>query len=455
MNIDLLLRNGQVVFPYGGTIKADIGVSKGKIVGIYENTKELKADKVIDVGGKSVLPGMIDSHTHIGLGSNIENEYESESQSAAVGGVTTMMSYTNCRDSYDDHYRTEKKVGEEKSIIDFALHFGFMNNIHLKEIHHYIEELGVSSFKFFMNFRGEEGKYLGVEGIDDGYMFDLFVALSHYPESCAAVHAENIEVGWRLRDRLIAEGRDDLMAWTESKPHFIEVEAIQRALFYAEVAKCSVYIPHVTTKDGLKVMRDYKQRNKAVYCETCPHYLMFHVESGLGSLGKVNPPLRDKSDVEALWQGLADGSIDCVTSDHVARKKEKKIGTIWEASAGFPGLATTLPILLSEGVHKGRFGIERIAQMNVNTAKIFGLYPRKGAISIGSDADFVIVDLNLEKEVRVEDLKSACDYSLFEGQILKGWPVKTIVRGEVVMDNGEITAEPGYGVFVTRSVPKR
>jgi len=449
MNIDLLLRNGQVVFPYGGTIKADIGVSKGKIVGIYENTKELKADKVIDVGGKSVLPGMIDSHTHIGLGSNIENEYESESQSAAVGGVTTMMSYTNCRDSYDDHYRTEKKVGEEKSIIDFALHFGFMNNIHLKEIHHYIEELGVSSFKFFMNFRGEEGKYLGVEGIDDGYMFDLFVALSHYPESCAVVHAENIEVAWRLSGRLRAEGRDDLLAWTESKPHFIEAEAIQRALFYGEIANCSVYIAHVSTRDGLQVIRDYKQRGKKAYCETCPHYLMFHAGSGLGSLGKVNPPLRSSEDTEALWRGISEGLVDTIGTDHCPNPRETKTGDIWSARPGFPGSATMLPILLSEGVNKKRISLERVAEItSCNTAKIFNLFPRKGTIQVGSDADLCIVDLNLSKKVEAKMLQSQSDFSLYEGWDLKGWPTLTMVRGKIVMKDGGIVGPKGHGRYI-------
>jgi dihydropyrimidinase len=455
MDLDLLVKNGRVVFPYGGITRADIGVKGGEVVGMYADASEVKAGNVIDVCGKFILPGMIDSHTHMGLGSSIENEYESESRSAAVGGITTMMSYTNCTNSYGDHFKNEKKAGEERSIVDFALHFSLMNDIHLKEIPRYIEEFGVSSFKFFMNFRGEEGIYFGVEGIDDGYMFDCFSALSHYHGSCAVVHAENIEIVWRLRDRLIAEGRNDLLAWTESRPHFIEVEAIQRALFYGEITNCSVYIAHVTTRDGLHVIRDYKRRKGKVYCETCPHYLMFHAESGLGSLGKVNPPLKDHNDVEALWEGVTDGSIDCVTSDHVARRKEKKIGTIWEAANGFPGLATTLPILLGQGVNKGRFGIERIADMNCSTAKIFNLYPRKGTIEIGSDADFTIVDPDLEKEVNVKDLKSACDYSLFEGLKLKGWPVMTIVRGQVVMNNGQITAEPGYGIYLNRSVPKR
>jgi dihydropyrimidinase len=455
MKIDLLLKNGQVVFPYEGMVMCDIGVHGGKVVGIYGDAAKPGAASVIDVDGKLVLPGMIDFHTHIGMGSNIENEYDSECRSAAAGGITTVMSYTNCTDSYLDYFRHEKKVGEEKSIIDFALHFGLMNEKHLKEIPRYIEELGVSSFKFFMNFRGEEGKYMGVEGIDDGFMFDSFRALSQYPLSCAVIHAENIEVGWRLRDELMAQGRDDLMAWDESKPRFIEAEAIERALFYGQVTGCQVYIAHVTTKEGLEVVRKYKQKNPRIHCETCTHYLTFTSLSGLGSLGKTNPPLRQQSDIEALWEGVDDGSIDAVTSDHVGRKKEKKMGTIWKASGGFPGVATTLPILLSEGVHKRGLKIERIAEMNYKTARIFNLYPTKGTIRIGSDADFTVVDLDLERTLRVKDLKSACDYSLYEGWKIKGWPVITMVRGQVIMKDGEITAKSAKGAFVSRAAAKK
>jgi dihydropyrimidinase len=175
----------------------------------------------------------------------------------------------------------------------------------------------------------------------------------------------------------------------------------------------------------------------------------------LGSVGKTNPPLREQSDVEALWEGVADGSIDAVTSDHVGRKKEKKMGNIWKASGGFPGVATTLPILLSEGVHKRGLPIERIAEMNCKTAKIFNLYPEKGTIKIGSDADFTVVDLDLEKKLKVEDLESACDYSLYEGWDIKGWPVTTIVRGEVVMKDGKIMGQPGNGVFLNRTVARK
>ena len=454
MKVKLLIRNGQVVFPHEGILRADIGVKEGKIVGIYSDIENVEAERVIDIGGKFILPGMIDPHMHIGMGSNIENEYQSESRSAAIGGITTMISFTNCTDSYHDHYQYEKKIGEEKSLVDFSLHFGLMNEIHLKEIPKYIEEFGITSFKIYMNFRGDEGKYMGIDGIDDGFMYDCFITLSKYPSSCAVIHAENIEVGWRLRKKLIAEGRNDLKAWNDSKPGFIETEAIQRAIFYGAVAECQIYIAHLTTKDGLDLIRKNKVENKKVFCETCPHYLTFNTYSEIGILGKVNPPLREQSDLEALWAGLNDGTIDSISSDHVARKREKKIGTIWTAAAGFPGVGTILPILLSEGVNKRRLKIERIAEMNCKTARIFNLYPRKGTIRIGSDADFTIIDLALDKKVKAEDLKSGSDYSLYESWDLKGWPIMTIVRGEVIMDHGEIVGKPGYGVFLDRNITK-
>jgi dihydropyrimidinase len=304
-----------------------------------------------------------------------------------------------------------------------------------------------------MNFRGEEGKHLGViDGIDDGFMFDCFLALGKYNHAPACIHAENIEIGWVLRRKLQEAGRTDLQAWEENKPDYTESEAIRRALYLGEISNCPIYIVHVSSKKGLDEIREFREsRYKKVYAETCTHYLMFTSDSGLGVMGKVSPPLRYKDDLESLWQGVADGTIDTIGSDHVARKKETKSGTVWEASGGYPGVATLLPLLLSEGVNKRGIKLERIAELtSYNVAKAFNLYPRKGTIEIGSDADLTVIDLNLEKEVKWSDLCSLSDYTIYEGWKLKGWPVSTIVRGNVIMENGEIKGEPGYGQFIPR-----
>ncbi len=190
----------------------------------------------------------------------------------------------------------------------------------------------------------------------------------------------------------------------------------------------------------------------AVFAETCPQYLTLTKDSPLGNLGKVNPPLREPEDNKALWKGIKDGIVDTIGTDHCGLRKEVKTGTIWDAKPGFPGSATMLPVLLSEGVNKGRISIERIVEItSFNTAKIFNLYPQKGTIRVGADADLTIVDLNLEKEVEPEMLLSCSDFSLYESWKIKGWPVMTMIRGKIVMEDGKIIGEKGFGQFLRRN----
>jgi dihydropyrimidinase len=449
MDIDMLVSNGKVVIPKVGVRDLNIGISGGKIVGLFERNFPIKGKTHIDVNGKFVLPGVIESHTHIG-----ENEYLTETKSAAAGGVTTLLNYVrDIKGDYSDFFERLKEVSQKQAFIDFSPHFGLITQKHLSNLSKYISEFGISSFKFFMNYRGEEGKHVGViDGIDDGFMFDCFLALGKYNHAPACIHAENIEIGWYLRKKLQEAGRTDLAAWEENKPDYTEAEAIRRALYLGEISNCPIYIVHVSSKKGLDEIREFREtRYKRIYAETCTHYLTLRSDSGIGVIGKTSPPLRYKEDVESLWKGVIDGTINTIASDHVPRKKETKRGTIWEASGGYPGVATLLPLLLSEGVNKRGIKLERIAELvSYNVAKIFNLYPRKGTIEIGSDADLTIIDLDLEKEVKWEDLYSLSDYTVYEGWKLKGWPIYTIVRGKVVMEKGEVKGEPGYGQFIPR-----
>jgi dihydropyrimidinase len=188
-----------------------------------------------------------------------------------------------------------------------------------------------------------------------------------------------------------------------------------------------------------------------VLLETCPHYLTHTLDDDLGTIGKANPPLRTREDVDALWEGLADGTIEVVGSDHVPRKRATKEKGIWQASQGFPGTATILPVLLSEGYHKGRLDLQRIARVvAANPARIFGLAKRKGDIFVGADGDLTVVDLERVREVRAAELGSFSDYSLYEGWKLKGWPTHTIVRGTVVMEEGRIVGPAGHGRYLRR-----
>lgn len=223
-------------------------------------------------------------------------------------------------------------------------------------------------------------------------------------------------------------------------------------MLLAQHLNAKIYIPHLSCADALYEVRRWRERYDRVYVETCPHYLTHTEDSDLGGVGKANPPFRTSSDVEALWQGLADGAIDVVASDHVPRKRATKEVPLWKASQGFPGTATILPVLLDQGYHKRGLSLQRIAQvLTSRPAEIFGLTPRKGRIAVGADADFALVDIDMPRVVRADELGSYSDYSLYDGWELKGWPVRTIVRGETVMQGGQIVGHAGYGQYIGRS----
>ena len=455
MKIDKKIINGLLVIPKGEIVQADVLVSEGKIVGICSGSEDFDAVEVLDAKGKYIFPGIIDCHTHYGLGSP-DNDFLTESRSAALGGVTTTLTFYIDKKNYMDTFDSQKSKGEKDSYIDFSFHFCLTNDEHLKDVKNYVEKLGISSFKFFMNYRGNEGKNLGVEGTDDGFLYEALEVIAKCKNAKAVIHAENIEVAWRFRKRLKEEGRDGLSIWSESSPNFLEVENILRACYFGKVACCPIYIAHVSTKESCEELQRIRGGFSEIYAETCTHYLTHTKDSSVGNIGKVNPPLRSQEDLEFLWTAIENGTLDVISSDHVPRKFKTKQGNIWECSLGFPGTATLLSIVLSEGHHKRGLSLQRIAEvLSENPAKLFNMYPRKGSFLVGSDADLTVVDLDMKKTVKAPELGSFSDYSLYDGWELKGWPVLTMIRGKVVMNNQRITGQPGYGVFINRSVSKK
>jgi dihydropyrimidinase len=223
-------------------------------------------------------------------------------------------------------------------------------------------------------------------------------------------------------------------------------------MYFAEHLGAKIYIPHISTRMALDEVRRWRERYENIFVETCPHYLTHTMDADIGSLGKANPPFRSADDVEAMWEGLADGSIDIVASDHVPRKRATKDKPLWQASQGFPGTATILPVLLDQGFHQGRLSLGRIAELvSAAPAAIFGL-PRKGRIQVGADADLTLVDLSFDRVVKADELGSYSDYSLYDGWSFKGWPRLTMVRGTTVMCDGEIVGPAGHGKYLRRSV---
>lgn len=451
--MDLIVENGLVVTPEG-VAPYDLLIEGGKIAARSRPgaLRDLAADRHIDATGLHVFPGVIDPHTHFGLGG--DDDWEKETESAAIGGVTTVLNYVMTSRSYHEAVEKELQLAGAKSCIDYGLHLCPCTPEHLDQFEDYLSRYGVTSFKYFMHFRGDEGAYLDISGTDDSYLFRYLKKAGEHRGVTANIHAENIEVVWHLRETL-QQSQDSLAAFEASRPDFVEAEAAFRAMLLGSVAGARTYVVHLSSKMGLEAIEAARRMHPdaELFAETCPHYLTHTADSELGSLGKINPPLRHDADVEALWDGLASGRIQTVGSDHAARTREQKTGNIWKVPAGFPGSQTILTVLLSEGHHHRGLPLETIARLTaLNPARIFGLGDRKGRLDPGLDADLVLVDLDAEREVTADTWGSREGrYSILEGGRLRGWPVTTISRGSLVLEDGKFVGERGRGEYLSRN----
>lgn len=437
MSFDLLLSEGEIVFPDQGVRTGSIGVKDGRIAALLAPGSQASAKEVVDCRGKWVMPGLIDPHTHIGFGSN-ETDFETESRSAAIGGVTGLMTFHRSNDLRQST-GPWKERGESQSLIDFGFHFGVTSKLHIDTLPECAERFGVTSIKVYLMYKGASGAAKGFTEIDDGLLFRALQQGARIKGGVVGVHCENVEVIPVFREPLKEAGRNDLPVWDEQSPGFLEAENVFRVIYFGEKAECPVNIVHMSSAESLEIVRRAKKPGRApIHVETCSHYLALTGQSPIGFLGKVNPPLRSAADVEALWDGVRDGTISTIGSDHVPRKRETKGPDIWKASAGFPGIGTLLPILIDEGVHKRGLPIERIAAVtSANVARLYSL-PNKGHIAIGMDADLVVVDPDKAIVIDPATQESFSDYSPYEGMSFKGAPVRTILRGRTLAVDGNV-----------------
>lgn len=457
---DLLIRGATVVLPGTDGVAAEIAVREGRIAAVLAPGEAAPAQETLDARGLHVLPGAIDAHLHLGSGKDISRprvpaDSMRETAAAAAGGITTIIPYWLGAEPFEAELDECIAVTEAGARIDFGYHLIISTEAQLASLPRYVRDWGVSSFKLFLNNRGGEGKRLGLPDIDDGFLLRLCEAIAQHG-ALLCPHPENIEAAWVLRDRVMAadpEGKSGLAAWNASRPPFIEAEAVQRVGLFCRETGTRLHVVHISSGAAYQAALRAREQGTAISIETCPHYLTHDITSAIGDVGKINPPLREPQDRAALWQGVLDGGIDTIGTDHVHRDIGAKQGGIWKASPGCPGMQGLLPILLSEGHHRRGLPLGRLAQITAaNPARTMGLGARKGRIAPGLDADFAIVDLAAESVVRREDQHSSAGYSIHEGESLRGQVVHTLVRGRFALRNGKLDeAAVGSGRYLRRA----
>ncbi|MBI2165707.1 MAG: amidohydrolase family protein [Chloroflexi bacterium] len=457
---DLVVRNGLIVSGEG-IHKGDIVVRDGKVSRVYERETGVPAQRVIDASGKYVLPGIIDPHCH----PVYADKMDTFSASAAFGGITTVIPFVGNVRAWGFTGRTSEIVkrfigeGEAASHLDFSLHAAFVGDDDAAGEIPELMRLGVISFKSFMAYprRGmmmPDAKLLQIMG--------MAADLGGLP----MVHAENGYAVDYLAERFVAQGFTDNRAFLASQPNVLEVEAVTRACTYAAVAGSPIYLVHLSARETMGALLRYKDDGLTVFGETCPQYLTLTNEEVIrhGPLAKVGPPLREEGDTDAMWEALAYGLLDSVGSDSAGLLREQKwvslapapaegglprARNILEARYGASWAEQMLAVVYHEGVNRGRLSLPRLVQvMCENPAKIFGLYPQKGALRPGSDADLVVFDPSIRHTLSAAAQHCKADYTLYEGKEVLGKPVVVVQRGKVVMEEGKLVRPQGRARFI-------
>ena len=462
MTYDAVITGSHIVTPTG-IIDKNLVLDEGKIVMLTNETPS--CDNKINADGLVSIPGIIDPHVHYGVYSPIDHAAKSESHAAAIGGVTTMMRMLRLGDSYKKSLLPQLHASSNSHYIDYAIHASIFTLNQVDEMQSCVDN-GVTSFKLYMNLGGEVGhvymdmqpgkNLLQEEHVEVNSEIVQKVVEKASSLGCPVlVHAEDFEqCGCGIR-KSKEKNLDGLAVWSQSRPYESESKSIKTISKFARDSNCVLYFAHIGSRRALEQIDEERKNGTKIFAETCPHYLTLSHEKQEGYLAKVMPPIRSEDDVSSVWNAISQNKIDTVGTDHVANQLKLKLGgsTVWDALAGFPGIGTLLPLLLSEGVNKNRISISQLANLtSVNTAKIFGMYPVKGSLEPSSDADITLIDLKKEQKVTSDLFGGFSDYLVYEDWKLKGWPVKTIIRGEIVSEDFQVIGKQGFGKLVPRTL---
>lgn len=453
--MSILIKNGRVVTAAESYI-ADVYIEGEKIIAIGRGLTH-KANKEIDATDKLVFPGGIDPHVHLDMpfmGTYSSDDYETGTRAALFGGTTMVIDFIlqTQGDTLRNALKTWQKKSQGKAIGDYSYHMAVtdFNDKVAKEVVQMIEEEGISSFKTFM-------AYKGALMIDDGQMVQLMKVVKKHG-GIVTVHATNGDMIDSLIAKNRAEGNLSPLYHYLSQPEVTEAEASARFTDMLDYTGCPGYIVHMTCEGALNAVRHATKRNQKVFVETCTQYLLLdaslYEKDFEGAKWVMSPPLREKKDQKALWSGINQGLVQVVGTDHCPFMwEQKKMGKddFSKIPNGHPAIEHRMDLLYSEGVHKGNISLTKYVEVSsTNAAKIFGMYPRKGTIAIGSDADIVIFDPRKEHTISVESHHMNVDYSAYEGQKVMGKTETVILRGEIAIENDSCKLKAGHGQFIPR-----
>ena len=447
MAVDLLIQNGTVVTP-AGVLQTDVAVSGEKILGIGPGSAFPKPEKVIDARGQIVIPGGVDTHSHYEIsfmGARAAESWAQGTAAAAIGGTTTTLDF-----ALQSEGQTLIEAG---SAIDYStkpLMTQLADMDKLLSGMAAVKDYGVPSFKGATIYT-KAGWYE-----NDWQLFQIMRRVAEL-DGMITLHSENCLIGEGMQAELVAQGKTDTKYHGVAKPNFVEDMDIHKIMILAEELGTRTYVVHTTTRGGPSIIDSYRRKGLRVYCETCTHYLWltddtFDPTLPRGVMYMCSPPLRKAADIEALWDGIKQGTVQTVGSDHLAftkKQKEDASASFAGIPNGFPGSEVRLPVVFQEGVLKRGLSLQKYAEVvSTNAAKLFGFYPKKGVIAPGSDADITIIDPERKHSLNAADLHMGTDLSVYEGMDVTGWPSATVLRGRVIAENDEFVGEAGYGEFV-------